>query len=164
MFYSRDESGELVLLLGKERSEKGFRDSGLWANFGGKKEPTDRSNLWGAVREGWEESGGFLGSKKEIYKKIKDSGQVAYEQNGAAIYFCPVEYDPNLPALYANVQHYISQSTVQPLDRIKKEGFYEKSAIEWTDLQYILEHPQEHRRCFMRSLLEMIDQGIFSCL
>ena len=46
-------------------------DGGLWSDFGGSKEKNE-SFFDTAVREGYEESGGFLGNKSDIKKLVKN--------------------------------------------------------------------------------------------
>ena len=55
-------------------------DGGLWSDFGGSKEKNE-SFFDTAVREGYEESGGFLGNKSDIKKGKKYRKNNYYSKN-----------------------------------------------------------------------------------
>ena len=63
---------QLYLLFGKENK---YNDTPGWADFGGGIESSENI-LDAAIREGWEESSGFLGDPKEMKKKINKPNEL----------------------------------------------------------------------------------------
>lgn len=117
------EDGVLYFLLGRERGEPGWRDTGKWAQFAGKREAGE-SVLECAVREGYEESMGFLGRRWDIRRGIAKRGAGKVEQTGMRTYLYWIDYDPDLPARYADVFDYMSGCECP-------HGWMEKSELRW---------------------------------
>ena len=61
---------KFYFLFSREYNNSDRRDRGLWSDFGGSSEPNE-SITDTAIREGWEESDGFLGTQKDIKKLIE---------------------------------------------------------------------------------------------
>ena len=61
-------NNKLYLLFSREYIYSSYVDGGKWSDFGGHKEGSE-SNKETAIREGWEESSGFLGNKIDITTK-----------------------------------------------------------------------------------------------
>ena len=57
--------GEVYFLFGRESRHIDHKASGLWSDFGGSREKNETYKQT-AIREGYEESSGFLGTKKQI--------------------------------------------------------------------------------------------------
>lgn len=157
---------EVYLLVGQEQDfGDGWYDSGKYAGFGGKIEKGE-SIAECAVREGYEESMGVLGTKKDLKKLIhKDR---LFVHDGYYMYIIVVPYDVNLPTIFNNVYDYINKCVKITGEKYSKgtkkteqcpHGYFEKRAIKWVslrELSRILKTPEsssrQYRPSFLRSM------------
>jgi D-alanyl-D-alanine carboxypeptidase len=115
----------LYLLFSREFNKyKGHVD---WRDFGGTPE-NNETDLQTAVREGWEESSGFLGNKKDIHNLIKNNLVTTVSNNKYKVYVVLVEYDSTLPKKFR--EHFLKMFN-KDKTKIAKNGFYEKDMIKW---------------------------------
>lgn len=106
----------------------GDDDPGKWSDFGGGKEKNETS-LQTAIREGWEESAGFLGDKNSIKNLIKYHKQHRISHKGYATYIVKIPYDENLPK---NFQNYYKQiKKYHPHLIYLHNGLFEKDKLMW---------------------------------
>ena len=90
--------GNMYFLFSRETMDA-RKDPGKWSDFGGSRDKNETP--WQtAVREGWEESAGFLGNKKDIihlmrYHKIKKITMGKY-----TTYMVHIPYNPKLPEAF----------------------------------------------------------------
>ena len=119
--------GKLYFLFSREWS-KSKDDGGKWSDFGGSKEGSE-SFKQTAIREGHEESGGFLGSKKKI-KNLVDNNTIAeITLNGYRSYLVLIQYDATLPKRFRNKFNNVLKS--KPWMVTKHNGLYEKDMLRW---------------------------------
>nr|UDO46941.1 NUDIX hydrolase domain-like motif-containing protein [Pandoravirus massiliensis] len=139
-------TGEVVVLLGQERFEPGWRDGGRWSDFGGGTEPdVDRDPIEAAAREAYEETMGMLGSRAEVETALRAAAQAgrlhrARSPKGASVFLWEVPYDPMLPIQFARVRAYALEAAAAH-DKAgaacgrscatPAKGYYEKRAVEW---------------------------------
>lgn len=160
-----------VFLLGRERS-------GKWCSFGGRPEENE-TIIQTAVREAWEESMGFLGTKDEIEANINK--YLFYLSEEATVFGLEIPYDERLPSLYQAAfectknmtSKYImfynqkTKSNVRtretktgktktyrvPVDTA--EGFLEKTEVRWFTLDQIRESTKEFRKQNLTTVIEL---------
>ena len=112
-------NNKLYVLLGREA--RGV-DNGLYDAFGGGRESEDKTPKETAVREGYEESMGFFGSKAHIRKNLKPLGPEFKHD-----FLLKIEYKPySLPKLFSDVYKYTQSGVIK-----RKKGYFEKDIIRW---------------------------------
>lgn len=127
-------NNELYLLFSKEyRNYKGKPD---WRDFGGTPEKNE-TILQTAIREGWEESSGFLGSKSNIEKLIRKNLVTKVNNNKYTVYVVLIEYDEKLPVKF---KKHFTDMYKKDKSKICKNGFYEKSELRWIKVKNIYKH------------------------
>ena len=62
--------GKVYFLFSRERNLGDFKEKGLWSDFGGKDE-NGETPMETAIREGYEESSGLLGTIKDVIFLVK---------------------------------------------------------------------------------------------
>ena len=109
---------QLYFLFGKENpmedSHRGFSD------FGGGIEPGENI-IKTAIREGAEETTGFLGDEKLLKKMIKKNGgtyQINHNDRYFVNIFC-MEYDKCLPKYYNQNHHFLWKKMNKELETIR---------------------------------------------
>ena len=91
-------NGQLYFLFGKEVYGK------KWSDFGGSSNKSE-SLFDTALREGYEETDGFLGTKQELWTLVQKNLLGTIEQkNGYKSYLFQIPYDSKLPT-YFNAHH-----------------------------------------------------------
>lgn len=152
------QNGKLCFLFGKENkyedSARGFSD------FGG---GTDNNETFfeTAVREGVEESTGFLGSEKDIKSMLKKYGtyNIDYNSNNHSTYrmhIFPMEYNPWLAYYYNNNQRFL-QKRLDP-KVIKNSKIFEKEEIKWICIDELSKKKGQFRSYFQNIIDIMLEQ------
>jgi hypothetical protein len=118
-------NGKIYFLFSREYIHA-KTDGGLWSDFGGKKD-NNESFMKTAIRECHEESSGFLGPKKKIYKLVK------YAIDNITLgkyrtYIVIIKYDKLLPKKFRDNFLYIKKNNPE---LISKKGLYEKDMLMW---------------------------------
>ena len=125
---------ELYLLFSKEYSnDKDFVD---WRDFGGRKEKSETPKET-AIREGWEESSGFLGGKEDIRNLIEDNLVYKVHDKYYTIFIVFIDYDFSLPSKFR--RHFLKTYN-KDRSKICKNGFYEKSHLRWIKVSELKEN------------------------
>ena len=122
----------LYLLFSREHTL--YKGRYEWRDFGGTPE-NNETNMQTAIREGWEESSGFLGSKNNIKNLIKNNLITKVSSGGYTVYLVLIEYDKELPRKFR--KHFMNMYK-KDKSKICKNGFYEKDKLKWikiTDLK-----------------------------
>jgi 8-oxo-dGTP pyrophosphatase MutT (NUDIX family) len=134
--------GEPVLLLGREKKIPGWRGSGLWAPFGGGVEAGESLRA-AALREGYEETMGMLGTPGQLSRGIHPA---PWRHTGGATWLLPIPYHKQLSAYFRNFYLYSQHchKTGCPT------GWYEKTEIRWVPLRKV--HSQHLRPEFRQTL------------
>jgi len=152
------QNGKLCFLFGKENkyedSARGFSD------FGG---GTDNNETFfeTALREGVEESTGFLGSEKDIKAMLNKYGtyNIDYHSNSHSTYrmhIFPMEYNPWLAYYYNNNQRFL-QKRLDP-KVIKNSKIFEKEEIRWICIDQLAKMKKQFRGYFQNIIEMMLDQ------
>ena len=122
--------GKVYFLFSRERNLGEFKESGLWSDFGGKDEKNE-SPIETAIREGYEESSGLLGTIKDIIFLVKKKCVKQILIPNYATYVVLIDYDPELPKRFREDFKLIHSEFP---DFVKKEnGFYEKDKLKWIE-------------------------------
>ena len=109
---------KLYILLGREA--KG-RDKGKYDAFGGGPNKEDKTPRDTALREGYEESMGFFGTKSYIDKSME-----LLMPDLETDFILKIDYTPDIPRLFNNVYRYMKKGCI----RIRK-GYLEKDQLLW---------------------------------
>jgi len=124
---------DFYFLLGQERYDKGWRDSNKYSSFGGKREKGE-SILDAAVREGYEEGMGFLGTEADLRKQLKRGASKfigTVEEYAHRTYLYEIDYDTDMPKKFKDVYQYALKCGRKELDRVCPHGLWEKKAMKW---------------------------------
>ena len=125
--------GELHFLFSKENDHE--KDAKGWADFGGGSE-NNETPYQTALREGNEESTGFLNTrelvKKGVYKVVHNSYHV---------FIVKLDYDPLLP-LYFNRMHQFIQDK---MPQLLNTTLFEKQELKWFSISEMIQRRSEFR-------------------
>lgn len=136
--------GEPVLLLGRELRAKGWSGSGRWSPFGGGVDPGESLRA-AALREGYEETMGMLGSAAELRRRRSHT----WKHRGGMTLLMPMERpDRRLPAYFRNFYRYSRRCRAGRCP----EGWYEKTEIKWVPLARLRDTDDRLRPEFRKSL------------
>ena len=143
---------QLYFLFGKENpmedSQKGFSD------FGGGVEPGENI-IETAIREGAEETTGFLGNQTQLKKMIKENGGL-YKINHNDRYhvhiFC-IDYDKSLPMYYNQNHSFLWKKMDKKL--LNKSKLFEKIEINWFTTEQMKSQKYKFRH-FYREIVDKI--------
>ena len=117
--------GKLYFLFGKENRNA---DTPGWADFGGGTD-NNETYLQTAIREGIEETTGFLGNEQDL-RRLLSRGTYQIENDGRYnMFLFELNYDPQLPFYYNNNQRFL-QKRLDP-SVIKNTKIFEKAEIRW---------------------------------
>lgn len=154
-----------VDLLGQERDEPGWAESGMWSDFGGGVErDVDADELSAAARECYEETSGMLGSRAEIEHRLREADargvlERVRSPKGGVIFLLQVPFDAALPVHFERAHDYAVEAgsrLPQAAHKIGGErgkggarrrkpgvfppkGYYEKKAIIWVPRDLLAE-------------------------
>jgi 8-oxo-dGTP pyrophosphatase MutT (NUDIX family) len=119
---------KLHFLLGKENKHN---DTPGWSDFGGGKEKGE--TLFNtAIREGYEELSGFLGSKEYLKNHLKEKGTYKISDKTYTSYLFYYPYNKSLEHFYNN--HYKCIDKALDPSIIKNTTIFEKSQIKWVSI------------------------------
>jgi transcription termination factor NusB len=137
-------NNKLYFLFGKENK---YADTPGWCDFGGGTEKGE-SFMKTTLREGIEETTGFLGSEQDLSKMLKKHGTYNIEFNDGKyrMHIFPYEYDEKLPFYYNNNQRFL-QKRLDP-ELIKKSKIFEKAEIKWVCVDDLPKMRKEFRFYF----------------
>jgi len=137
----------IFYLFGQECYDK------KWGDFGGR--PTKNESVFdNAIREGYEELNGFLGTKTELKNLVKNNfiKKLDSENNKYHSYLFRIPFDPFLPTYFNNNHKFIEKNFSQKID---KNGFFEKSQIKWFTI-YELNKEKSKFRTFYKDIVQQI--------
>ena len=126
-----------VLFLFSREWIKAQEDPGKWSDFGGSKEKKE-SYKDTAIREGWEESSGILGSKKTIENLIKYKTLKYITTRGYRTYVVLIDYDKMLPKKFRT--KFLNILETKPRLVTKHDGLYEKDMLQWVPFEDLKEN------------------------
>ena len=144
---------QLYFLFGKENKFEDFAPG--WADFGGGQD-NQESLLEIAIREGTEETTGFLGSYDDIRKMLKKHGTFTIDVERYRTHIFPMEYDEKLPYYYNNNQRFLQKKL--PDNVIKNTKIFEKSEIKWIPASSLKRVKPQFRSFYQRVVESIIDK------
>ena len=130
-----------------------MNDPGKWSDFGGGKEKKE-TPLETAIREGFEESEGFLGDKDEIKKLIENESTKKIQTSNYTSYIIYIPYDKELPKKFRS--NFLNIKKNYP-EKINKNGRYEKDMLKWINIKKIPELYDTFRPWYKQILLNIIN-------
>jgi 8-oxo-dGTP pyrophosphatase MutT (NUDIX family) len=144
--------GEIYVLLGLERKNN------LWCDFGGspnKGEPIFKT----AIREGYEELNGILGSRTELEKLVNKNKVMKIEYDSYTSILFKTNFDNMLPIYFNNFNKYIERnlSNRNVID-YKHNGLFEKTKIKWFTLSYFID--EENKKKVRPHYVDILDSII----
>ena len=125
------------------------------SDFGGGKEGRETPYRT-AVREGWEESAGFLGTKQDIRNLIKHHkvGRVHY--NKYTTYLVQIPYDAHLPKKFS--AHFKRNKRENPDVVYNKNGLFEKDKLMWLSFDKLREKMHQFRPFYRGVVCQIIKE------
>jgi len=138
-------NGKIYFLVGLEEDGK------LWSDFGGSSDKNE-SPYQTAIREGYEELNGFLGSKTNLQKMVSKNIILKLKFDKYTTFLFKTSYDESLPQ-YFNAHHKFLKTNLPQI--INKKGYYEKSCIQWMTLREIKENKYKFRT-FYQPIIDFI--------
>tara|TARA_B100001093_G_scaffold519549_1_gene609070 strand:- start:1816 stop:2304 length:489 start_codon:yes stop_codon:yes gene_type:complete len=146
-----------LFLMGREfRTNPNNKDNGLWSDFGGASDK-DETYKETAIREGFEETEGFIGNKKDIEKLIKNNTITEITINKYKTYIVYIDYDNNIVSKYRD--NFLRVEKNNP-ELLCKNGSYEKDMIKWMDVKYLKKNKNKFRvwyKPFVYKIIKMFD-------
>jgi 8-oxo-dGTP pyrophosphatase MutT (NUDIX family) len=133
--------GQLFFLFGKENKNESSAKG--WSDFGGGCEPGE-TPYQTALREGYEESSGFL-YPKDLIKH----GVYKITHNTYHIHIVKINYDPMLPTYFNRMHKFIHHHQPQLLDTV----LFEKQELKWFSIDDI----QRQRHLFRHFYQDITD-------
>ena len=139
-------ANKLYFLLALEVSDK------KWSDFGGKGNKNE-SIYETAIREGYEETNGFFGNKRE-FKILVDNNYVLKidkYNNSYRTYLINISYDKNLPFYFNNNAKFINDNFKELID---KNGFFEKKIVKWFSINELKNN--RNYRIFYKEIIDIL--------
>ncbi len=129
-----ENNGHSYLLFSREfLKRKGKED---WRDFGGHRENNETKEQT-AIREGWEETSGFLGKEKDIKNLIQNNLIKKIVSKNYTIFIVEINYDKELPKKF---REHFKKMYKKDKTKICKDGFYEKDKLKWIRVDKLPEH------------------------
>ena len=122
-----------------------------WRDFGGTTE-NNETNKQTAIREGWEESDGFLGTQKDIKELIENKTFYKLKTKNYFIYIVNIPYDKTLPPRFKKKFNKIAKSNPK---KLAKNGFYEKDKLKWIKLENFPKHMDKFQPWYKKIVKEI---------
>jgi len=139
----------MYFLLGQEVYD------GCWSDFGGKPHSKRETIFNTAIREGYEELNGFLGTKIEMTKMVQKNliKKTSKNDNTYHSYLFEIEYNYLLPTFFYNNHKFIKQNFPEELN---KNGFFEKKNIQWFTIDELQNNKIKYRQHFKEIIQKII--------
>ena len=144
--------GKLYFLFSRESKNIKYKDSGLWSDFGGGADKGE-GFFETAVREGWEESMGIMGTKEKIKNILNNYTVETIEINGYKTYIIMMEYNREIVNLF---DKQYKKALKEDSDKIGKNGLYEKDKIRWIELNDLRKNIKIFRPFYKKIIYELI--------
>ena len=142
--------GKLHFLFGKENQ---YEDSAPgFSDFGGGIDGKE-TKLQAAIREGREETTGFLGTESEIRRMLKRTYNIDLTNGEHRTHIFFMEYDPMLERYYNNNQRFIQEKLSKEI--IKSVKIFEKAEIRWICVDDLVRKKQIFRH-YYRDTIQQI--------
>ena len=147
--------GKLYFLFSREYIHS-KDDGGMWSDFGGSKDHNETFEQT-ALREGWEESSGILGTKSQIRDLMKYKTLKTITTRGYRVYIVLINYNKNLPKQFR--KDFLKVEKNNPELIHKKNGLYEKDMLKWIEYSKLRSHYKLFRiwyRSFIKEILKKL--------
>ena len=139
-------NNEIYLFFGREALIPKGKSSGLWSDFGGKKE-NNETVFETALREGWEETSGILGNMKHLKQIMKNNTIGKIYTKTYTTFLIEINYDTKLPKLLKD--RYTNALKNHKDKVIEENGLYEKDRGKWLSLNQ-LKNIDKHKKIKFR--------------
>ena len=106
------------------------------------------------MREGSEELNGFFGSAAEMAELVKNQGVIELHNDEYTTFVFEIDYDDNLPHYFAKNHRFIKKHL--PKEVTKKNGLFEKSAVDWFSLSELRRSRQFFRYFYRKTIDKLI--------
>lgn len=121
-------------------------NGGTWSDFGGGQSKGE-SFTSTAIREGWEESDGILGSKQKLKRMVKQNTLKILSVPGYKSFLVKVDYDPTLPKKFR--KKFLDAKKKNP-KIINKNGMKEKDMLKWVETSNLKKFRKHIRPRFLK--------------
>ena len=138
--------GKLYFLFGKEVEDN------KWGDFGGGTEHKE-SKFKTAIREGYEELDGFLGSQHHVRELVNSNYVADFEHLSYKVILFKLDYDERLPLYFKNHHQFIKKHFPEEIK--KNNGLFEKSEIGWWSLENTKKGKHKFHK-FYRPIIDLI--------
>jgi len=148
-------NGQIYLLFSRERLVHSHdRDRGKWSDFGGSREGNE-IQYQTAIREGFEESSGILGSKKDVRNLVKYHLIGKIKDPQYSIWIVEVEYNPEIVHIF----HDNFKKALKHQEAIIKahNGLFEKDKLVWVKLNQLKRKAHIFRPWYQRFIPHIIN-------
>jgi 8-oxo-dGTP pyrophosphatase MutT (NUDIX family) len=129
---------KLYFLFGKENDKE--KDAKGWSDFGGGCEPHE-TPYQTALREGHEESSGFLQPKDLVKKGVYKLTHDTYH-----MFIVKLDYNEDIP-LYFNRMHQFIQ---EKMPHLLKTVLFEKQELQWFSIDEVIQRRSEFRSFYQK--------------
>ena len=139
--------GVIYFLFGQEYYDR------TWGDFGGSPIKNE-SDFETAIREGYEETDGFFGTKTELKKMVNNNliRKFNSKDNKYHSYLFETYYDQSLPYYFNNHHKFINSNFPQEID---ENGFFEKSQIQWFTKNDLINEKSKFRP-FYKDIVQLL--------
>lgn len=146
--------GKVYFLFSRERASETFKEAGMWSDFGGKDEKGE-TPMATAIREGYEESSGLLGTIKDIIFLVKKKcvKQILIEKYKTFVVL--IDYDPELPAKFKEDYTIVNENF--PKFVKKDNGYYEKDRLKWIEKKKLKKNLKIMRPWYKKVVEQLIN-------
>ena len=141
--------GKIFFLFGRENKHSKIPG---WSDFGGGKE-NNETPFTTAIREGYEELSGFLGSKLQIRDMVRKNLITRVKSNKYTTFIFKLKYSKMLPVYFNRNFKFINNHADQLLSN---NGLYEKCEIKWFSINDIKKKRNQFRNYYDKELLDLI--------
>ena len=131
-----------------------------WSDFGGKKENYE-TDMQTAIREGFEESGGFLGNENKLKYLIQKNNVATINIYSYTTFIVMIDYDEKLPNRFENDFNRVKK--LYP-NKICKNGLYEKDKLKWIEFSELKLYNNYFRKHYRRVINKIIKTRAFQLL
>ena len=142
--------GYFYFLFSREYQKKNKKKID-WRDFGGTTEKNE-SKKQTAIREGWEESDGFLGTQKDIKELIEKKTFYKIKTKTYCLYIVKIPYDKTLPKRFKKKFDKIAKSHPE---KLAKNGLYEKDKLKWIKLENLPKHMDKFQPWYTQIVKEI---------
>ena len=151
---------KIYLLISREYINDKY-NGGLWSEFGGSKHKGE-TFMDTAIREGFEESAGLLGSFSEIALIIKNKTVLQVPIRDEYVSFLVrIDYDRDLPRKFR--QHFLQVKKNNP-ELINKNGLYEKDMLRWIEYSKLEMNYDIFRKSYKGIVKKLISLNLYDSI